>query len=131
MRINGIVLAGQSVLIILALFLVSCFPNTGTGEIVVMPPATPPLSRQSLGYGVISASYTHVVAEPNQAGLSLGYLRRGSIVEVLERRSLNRGETAESWVFVAGAYRGWLREDVIQVYDNEARAKTAAESFSQ
>jgi hypothetical protein len=131
MRINGIVPAGQSVLIVLALSLVSCFPIKGTGEIVVMPPATPPLSRQSLGYAVISASYTHVVAEPNEGGLSLGYLRRGSIVEVLERRSLSRGEIAESWVFVAGAYRGWLRENVIQVYDNEERAKTAAELLAQ
>jgi hypothetical protein len=80
---------------------------------------------------VISATYTQVAAEPSQAALSLGYFRRGAVVEVVERRSVSRGEFAESWVFVEGAYRGWLQEDVIQIYDNEARAKTAAESLAQ
>jgi hypothetical protein len=89
------------------------------------------LSRTVIGYGVISASYTHVTAEPDQASLSLGYLRKGATVEVLERRSVNHGETAESWVFVEGSYRGWLREDVIQVYDHEAQAQTAAETLIQ
>jgi len=134
MRIGVIVPAGQAVFILVALVFLSCSPDSPArraDEIVVVPPETSPLSRPVLGYGVISASYTHVVAEPNQAGLSLGYLRRGAIVEVLERRLISHGEFAESWVFVGGAYRGWLRENVIQVYDNEAKAKTAAESFVQ
>ncbi|GHT81533.1 hypothetical protein FACS1894130_13260 [Spirochaetia bacterium] len=79
---------------------------------------------------MISVSYTHVVVEPNQSGLSLGYLRKGSIVEVQERRSVNNGGKGENWVYVDGSYQGWLREDVIQVYDNEARAHTAVESLT-
>jgi hypothetical protein len=134
MRLNTIVSISQSLLITAALLFSSCSPNFSrarTGGGAVVPPPTPPLSRPVLGYGVISASYTHVTVEPNQEGLSLGFFRRGSVVKVIERRSVNYGEFAESWVFVEGTYQGWLREDVIRIYDNEAQAKTAAESIVQ
>ncbi|GHT73383.1 hypothetical protein FACS1894124_1670 [Spirochaetia bacterium] len=131
MRVGSIVGRGQVLVLALiwALAVVSC--DKESRELAIVPPVTPPLSRSVIGYGVISVSYTHVVAEPNQSGLSLGYLRKGSIVEVLQRRLVNRGGSGEAWVFVEGSYRGWLREDVIQVYDNEGRARTAAESLSQ
>jgi hypothetical protein len=134
MRVNVIIPVDQAGLIFVVLFFLSCspnFPGRSTDEVSVVPPPTPPLSRPVLGYGVISVSYTHVTAEPNQAGLSLGFFRRGSVVQVIERRSINHGEFAESWVFVEGSYRGWLRENVIRIYDNEAQAKTAAESLVQ
>jgi hypothetical protein len=130
MRLNAIVPSGQAILIAAFLLCSSCFPNKA-GESAVTPPETPPLSRRVLGYGVISVSYTRVTAEPGREGLSLGYFRRGSVVEVIERRSVNHGEFAESWVFVEGAYRGWLREAVVEIYDNDARAKTAAKRFAQ
>lgn len=129
MRVGSIVGRGQVLALIGALAVVSC--GKESRELAIVPPVSPPLSRSVIGYGVISVSYTHVVAEPNQAGLSLGYLRKGSIVEVLQRRLVNQGGSSEAWVFVEGSYRGWLREDVIQVYDNEGRARTAAESLSQ
>jgi hypothetical protein len=78
---------------------------------------------------VIGTSYTHVTAEPVPNGVSRGYLRKGSIVEVLERRWVNNGNAQESWVLVNGTYRGWLREDLIQVYASRAQAQTAAESM--
>ncbi|MDR1411476.1 MAG: hypothetical protein LBI91_04655 [Spirochaetaceae bacterium] len=135
MRVSAIIPPSQAALFVaLALFSLSCapdFPGRKAGEAAVVPPATPPLSRPVLGYGVIGVSYTRVTAEPSPAALSLGYFRRGSVVEVVERRSVSRGEFAESWVFVEGAYRGWLREDAVQIYDNEARAKTASESLAQ
>jgi hypothetical protein len=130
MRLNVIVPAGQAVLTAVLLLCSSCFLNKA-GEAVVTLPETPPLSRRIIGYGVIGVSYTPVTAEPNQVGLSLGYFRRGSIVEVIERRSVNHGEFAESWVFVEGAYQGWLREAVVEIYDNEAQAKTAAERLAR
>jgi hypothetical protein len=37
----------------------------------------------------------------------------------------------ESWVLVDGNYQGWLQEAVIDIYDNEAQAKTAAESLTK
>jgi hypothetical protein len=128
MRIGGLVYHGQGLMLLVALFFGSCTGNSDEKPIV--PPETPPLSRGVIGYGVISASYTHVAAEPNSSGISRGYLRRGSIVEVLERRSINLQGTLETWIFVGGSYQGWLREDVIQVYDNEAKARTAAESLT-
>jgi hypothetical protein len=128
MRIDGLVYHGQGLILLAALFFFSCAGNSD--EKPIIPPETPLLSRTVIGYGVISASYTHVAAEPNASGLSRGYLRRGSIVEVLERRSVNTQGTLESWIFVGGSYQGWLREDLIQVYDNEARARTAAESLT-
>jgi hypothetical protein len=100
-------------------------------EIPLLPPLTHPLSRSLIGYGVISASYTHVVDIPDPRGISLGYLRRGSVVPVIERRYINTRETAESWVLVDGNYRGWLMERVVNIYDNKAQAQTAAESMTQ
>jgi hypothetical protein len=78
-----------------------------------------------MGYAVITASYVRVVDEPD-SGVPLGYLRSGSIVQVLERRRVNVKNDAESWVLVEGDYRGWLREDLTRIYDNEAQAETAA-----
>jgi hypothetical protein len=107
-----------------------CGSCTGRAdEDLISPPPTPPLSRLVIGYGVISTSYTHVVAEPNQAGLALGYLRKGAVAEVLERRSIQKDGLTESWVLVEGGLRGWLKEDVIRVYDTMAQARTAAESM--
>jgi hypothetical protein len=82
-----------------------------------------------IGYGVINVSYTHVVSEPSPSGFSLGYLRKSAITEVLERRTVSNGGVTESWVLVGDSPRGWLREDMIQVYDSEARARTAAEAL--
>ncbi|MDR1956501.1 MAG: hypothetical protein LBQ30_06575 [Treponema sp.] len=100
-----------------------------TQELTIVPPPTNPLSRSVIGYGVVNVSYTHVVNEPGQAGVSLGYLRRGSIVRILERR-LGEGN-AESWVLVEGNYRGWLKETVVDIYGLEAQAKTAAEVMTE
>jgi hypothetical protein len=97
----------------------------------VLPPSTPPLSRSLIGYGVISVSYTHVFDEPLERAVSLGYLRRGSIAEVLERRLVNNRERAEPWVLVGGDYRGWIKEGAIQIYDNMAQAQTAAGTMRQ
>jgi hypothetical protein len=97
----------------------------------VLPPSTPPLSRAVIGYGVISVSYTHVFDEPQERAVSLGYLRRGSMAEVLERRLVHSRGRAEPWVLVGGDYRGWIREEAIHIYDNRAQAETAAGAMRQ
>jgi hypothetical protein len=136
MRVGGVICHGQVFSLLLFGFLiVSCTGkpvftwSLGNGESAILPPPTPLLSRSTIGYGVVSVSYTHVVSEPSPSGFSLGYLRKSSIVEVLERRSVNNGGVTESWVLVEDSFRGWLREDVIRVYDSEAKARTAAESL--
>jgi hypothetical protein len=113
-------------LLIAAAGLASC---TGKDkDTPLRPPPTPPLTRPVIGYGVVSASYTQVLREP-APGESLGYLRRGSLVRVLERRRVSHGGSRESWILVEGNYRGWLKEEMIRMYDNEARARTAAEAI--
>ncbi|MDR2500093.1 MAG: hypothetical protein LBD37_03295 [Treponema sp.] len=117
------------IMVLLAVSLLgSCWRNADGPAII--PPPTPVLSRSVIGFGVINASYAQVLAEPYPNALSVGYFRRNAIVEVLERRSVRRNGMAESWVFVAGTYRGWLRDNqaVVRIYNNEAKAKTAAES---
>jgi hypothetical protein len=118
------------------LFPLSCYRNE---EIRLAPPAMPPLSREEIGYGVIKASYTHVVDRPDSQGLSLGYLRRGSVVRVLERRNGgtagNRPASPESWVLVeedaeVDDSQGWLQELVIDLYPTRAQALTASESLN-
>ncbi|MDR2759165.1 MAG: hypothetical protein LBB78_07290 [Spirochaetaceae bacterium] len=109
--------------------LASC--SRGSDDIAFIPPPTPPLSRYFLGYGVVTVSYIQVLKEPVPGSESLGYLRRSSLVRVLERKKVNYRGTFESWVLVEGNYRGWLQEDMVRIYDNEAQAKTAAESMPQ
>jgi hypothetical protein len=96
-------------------------------ELPLSLPPTPPLSRSVIGYGVISSSYTQVLNEPSPESVSLGYLRRGAVVEILERRIINFRNTPEPWIRVNNIYRGWIKEEGVQIYVNEAQAMTASE----
>ena len=116
--------------VLLLLLLCSC--TRSNEEAPVIPPLTNPLSSPLVGYGVVRVSYTHVVEEPTPNALSLGYLRQGSIVQVIERRSVTNAEgVTEQWVLVDGNYQGWLQGSVIDIYGNEAQARTAAESLTK
>jgi len=100
----------------------------------VLPPVTAPLSRAVIGYGVINVSYTQLKVEPSAESASEGYARRGEVVRVLERRLVHverAGNAIESWVLTEGDYQGWLREEAVDIYDNELQARTAAESMTQ
>ena len=98
-------------------------------EIPVLPPLTSPLSQEHIGYGVANVSYTRVSSRPDEDSFSPGYLRRGAIVRVTERRMVKSDEKGESWVYVEGAFSGWLRESLVDIYDNEAQAQTASRSM--
>ena len=105
-------------------------------ESPVLPPETRPLAREFIGYGVITVSFTHLLDEPGIVGSSLGYMRQGTVVRILERRRVfNRGIT-ELWVMVEGNYqgqgsvsRGWLQETDMEVFDSESRAYTASRAI--
>lgn len=116
-------------LVLTATLFASCVRSTPDYEIAL--PATPPLSRPVIGYGVINTNYTHVLDKQGSSGTSLGFLRKGSIVEVLERRPLVHGETSESWVLAKGDYAGWLREDELRIFPSRDQAQTAAKSMPQ
>jgi hypothetical protein len=83
-----------------------------------------------IGYGVISSSYTQVLNEPSPESVSLGYLRRGAVVEILERRIINVRNAPEPWIRVSNVYRGWIKEEGVQIYSNEAQAMTASEALN-
>ncbi|MCL2809404.1 MAG: hypothetical protein FWD24_04980 [Treponema sp.] len=117
-------------IIVLTLSLItlgSCFGNKD--EAPVIPPVTSPLSKDYIGFGVITASFTHITVDPADNSSSLGYLRRGSLVKVI-RRQLNRTpEGFVYWVLVNGEQQGWLKEEVMEIYINESQARTASESM--
>jgi hypothetical protein len=98
-------------------------------ETPVIPPVTSPLSRDYIGYGVITASFTHITSEPSQDSSSLGYLRRGSLVKIIKRQNVRAGSVFESWVQVDDVQNGWLKEEVMDIYNTESQAKTASESI--
>ena len=120
----------------LLIALASC--HRGSEELPVVPPETHPLSREYLGFGVVNVSFTHLLDESGSTGVSLGYLRRGTVVRIIERRHIvNRGNQ-ESLVFVEGNYQGqgsvssgWLLETALVIYDSESRANTASRTMSQ
>jgi len=110
-------------------------------ETPVIPPETSPLSRNYIGFGVITTSFTHILSDPHENTASLGYLRRGSLVKVIRRQILRTPEGFISWVLVAGnqeggnqsfalsEVQGWLREGVMEIYNNESQARIASESI--
>jgi hypothetical protein len=126
---------GQGLVFLLMLFL-SC--NRNAEEIPLIPPATNPLTREFIGYGVVNESFIHVVREPKQNEVSLGYLRKGSLVKIIERRALTNQGNVEIWVLVDAEYsgtpegkiQGWLMENTINVFDTESRALTASEAMN-
>jgi mannose-6-phosphate isomerase-like protein (cupin superfamily) len=113
-------------IILISTVLLSCSKNK---DILIVPPSAPPLTRSVIGYGMLTDSYTHILDQPQQGAVSLGYLREGTIVPVLERRMIEQNKKTESWVFIKGNYEGWLKEESIVIYENEAQAKTASASL--
>jgi hypothetical protein len=110
-------------------FLSSCRRNSPEEEIVL--PVTRPLSRSVIGYGVVNANYTRILDTRDNDGKSIGFLRKGQIVEILERRPLVTGDKSEMWVLVSGAYKGWLKESELRVYPSKPQAVTASEAISE
>ncbi|MCL2832341.1 MAG: hypothetical protein FWD78_04150 [Treponema sp.] len=129
---NGQALALLVFVLLLTVCFFSCTGNTG--EIQIIPPPTNPLDRDFIGYGVVDESFVHVLAEPLQENNSLGYLRKRSLVKIMERQSVKNGANAENWVKVEAPYtgapddsiQGWLKESSLIIYDSEAQAQTAA-----
>jgi len=118
-----------SQLLVLFAFSLLCACGAKKEEIPVIPPVTSPLSRDYIGFGVITSSFTHITAEPAQNNQSIGYLRRGSLVRIISRRAVKTEDGFVSWVFTDGNPQGWLREDVMIIYESESQAKTASESM--
>ncbi|MDR2719019.1 MAG: hypothetical protein LBB89_13275 [Treponema sp.] len=119
-------------LIFTALFsflLFSC--DSRKEEIHVIPPITSPLSGEYIGFGVITDSFTHLTADPSQDSPSLGYLRRGSRVRIIRRQIIKTQDGFISWVLTDGQQQGWLKEDVMDIYNNENQAITASELLSR
>jgi hypothetical protein len=129
MRVTVKYTLGQAIIFLLALLQIAC--NIKKDETPVIPPETSPLSRDYIGFGVINSSYTYLTEDPSADSVSLGYLRRGSIVRVVRRQAVKTGSGSVLWVYIDGTQRGWLKEDAMVIYDSETRAKTASESMLQ
>jgi len=129
MRITAKRLLGQLPIILIFLTLFSC--RGKNEDIPIIPPVTSPLSRDYIGFGVVTASFTHISSDPGDDSPPSGYLRRGSLVRILKRRQIKTGNGFSSWVLTEGSQQGWLREEVVDIYDNESRAKTASETMSK
>jgi hypothetical protein len=119
-------------LIILLSLTALCACGAKREETPVIPPVTSPLSRDYIGFGVITSSFTHVTADPSENGVSQGYLRRGSLVRILRRQTIRTGDGFASWVLIEGGnQQGWLKEDALDIYENESQARTASESMTK
>jgi hypothetical protein len=117
-------------LAVAGLILYSC-TRVEEEDLIIIPPPTYPLSRPVIGFGVITASYINLSGEPNSEGLSYGYMRRGSLVKVVERQAVNKQGRTESWVLVEGGYRGWVQEDELRIFDYEEQAKSTLKGMNQ
>ena len=140
MRLRHFTLSVQLIFFLAALMfsasLESC--RRSADELPVMPPETSPLAREYIGFGVVVVSFTHILSEPGSAGVSQAYLRRGTIVRIIERRNVINRDTPEFWVFAeanyqgpGSAFKGWLQAAAVEIYDSEDRANTASKITNQ
>jgi len=118
---------GQLLILLCIVLLSGCGINRE--EIPVNPPVTSPLSRDYIGFGVITDSFTHVTADPSDNSNTIGYLRRGSVVRIIRRQSVRTASGFISWVLTDDTQYGWLKEEVMVIYENESQAKTASETM--
>jgi len=117
---------GQLLLLFCIASLCAC--SARKDDVPVIPPLTSPLSGDYIGYGVITDSFTHITSEPSENSPSLGYLRRGSLVRIIKRQTVRTGGAFVSWVQMESEQNGWLREEVMDIYNSESQAKIASES---
>jgi len=118
------VLRQVSLSLFISLSLIAC--KQKKEETPVSPPLTFPLSQSYIGYGVINMSYTRVSAGIEENAASIGYLRQGSVVRVIERRLVKSEGKTEAWVLIEGSVKGWLKESLMDIYGNESQAITAS-----
>jgi hypothetical protein len=126
-------------LLFAVVFTFSC--NRSSEEQPVMPPATRPFAREYIGYGVVNVSFANLLSENSPNAVSQGYIRRGTIVRIIERTRINNRGKIESWVLgesnyqapsaPGGVSRGWLQESALLILDNESQANTASKTMSQ
>jgi len=119
------------IIFLCSLSLIDCNVKKEDGPVI--PPVTSPLSREYIGYGVITSSFTHLTADPVDGSPSIGYLRRGSLVRIIKRQTIKTESIFVSWVLTDGTADdintgGWLKEEVMDIYDNESQARTASET---
>ncbi|MDR1256402.1 MAG: hypothetical protein LBJ86_01490 [Spirochaetaceae bacterium] len=112
------------------MFFLPCCKRFSVENAIALP-VTRPLSRTVIGYGVATANYTRILDNHGDGGRSIGFLRKGSIVEILERRPVVTDYAAEMWVLASGSYKGWLKENELQVYQSRAQAVTASQTMPQ
>ena len=122
--------------LVTSLFLSGC--RRSAEEQPVMPPTTNPLTREYIGYGVVNVSFTHLLSESGSGGVSQGYLRRGTVVRIIERVKLSNRGNSTSWVLAESNYQGtgtvsngWLEESDLVIYENENQANTASKTLNQ
>jgi len=151
MRITVTIPFSQLRILLLLSFLLIIFNfsacKANKEEKPVIPPVTSPLTREYIGFGVITSSFTHITEDPAEDSRSLGYLRRGSLVRIIRRQIIKTQDEYVSWVLADGKQDeseddklsapgtaklpapGWLKEDVMEIYDSESKARTASESI--
>jgi hypothetical protein len=106
----------------------------------ILPPETPLFVKDGIGYGVVNVSFAHVLKEAGGAAAA-GLLRKGSVIEIVERRRLREAEAVSGetqlWLYVvtretedaaAGIkpVAGWLPGASVDFYESLPKAVTAA-----
>jgi hypothetical protein len=133
MRVGFLFNYRQVLVLLFGTLFFSC--NRPSDEIPLTPPPTHPLVRDFIGYGVVNTFFTHIMDKPGPEGISQGYLRKGSLVKISERRSVSNHGNVEFWVYIDSSSvepvsNGWLRESALDIYDNEAKGLTASETMT-
>jgi len=138
MRLNCFTANNQLFVLLLLVTVLEFSCNRSSEEQPVLPPATHPLAREYIGYGVVNVSFANLLNENDPKAVSQGYIRRGTILRIVERAHTNNNGKVESWVLGESNYQasgavssGWLQESALLIFDNESQAVTASKTMSQ
>jgi hypothetical protein len=129
--------------LILGVLAVSC--RAKPVDEALLPPETPLFLKEGVGYGVVNVSFANVFGGPQDDAASMGLIRRGSIVVVVERRTIpvtgDPNGAARLWAFVEQTARddfaemrqvaGWLPGESMDFYTSLSQAETASAMMSR
>lgn len=88
-----------------------------------------PVISGGLGWAVVSIAYARLLSEPDAQAGDTGTARRSDMGRIAARERVFRNGSAEVWYRLElGSSNGWLREDAVSVFRNEAEARKAAEA---
>jgi hypothetical protein len=120
--------------ILVAVLVLAASCKDKANDYTIEPPETPLFVKDGVGYGVVTVSFAHILAEPPPAPPEpAGLIRKGGVVLVIARRNIwVEAGVGRLWALVEiqnkelGSVLGWLPGESFEFYESLPKAETAS-----